>query len=47
MERSLQAAISLSTKLSELHASLSTDPHYLARIATQERQPQWDEDALK
>ena len=39
-------AIGLASKLHELHSSLSVDQNYLARISTQERQPQWEEGML-
>jgi len=46
MEAALQGAIGLAGRLTELHASLATDQHYLARIASQERAPNWDDEAL-
>ena len=46
MESALQSAMHLAGTLNELHNSLATDQHYLARTAVQERQPQWDEEAL-
>ena len=44
MEAGLQEAIALATKLHDLHSSLAVDHHYLGRLSTQERQPQWDPD---
>ncbi len=46
MESALQDAIGLAGKLTELHASLATDQHYLARVTSQERAPMFDDDAL-
>jgi len=46
MERALQSAIALNTKLHELHGSICTDSNYLARVATQDRPAQWDEDSV-
>lgn len=46
MEDALEKAIGLAGKLHELHSSLAIDQHYLARVASQERQPQWDEEAM-
>lgn len=47
METALGGAISLAAKLQDLHSSLAVDQNYLARIATQDRQPQWgDEESL-
>jgi len=46
MERALQSAIALNSKLHELHNSLCTDSLYLARVSAQDRQPQWDEEAV-
>ena len=44
LETALQSAISLAGRMEELHASLLTDQHYLARVTSKERQPQWDDD---
>lgn len=46
MERALQGAIALNSKLHDLHNSLCTDSAYLARVSAQDRQPQWDEEAV-
>jgi hypothetical protein len=45
METALQGAIALASRLHELHASLATDSHYLARVTSHERQPQWDDES--
>ena len=47
MEAALGKAISLASRLHELHGSLSVDQNYLMRMSTHERsQPQFDEDAM-
>jgi len=46
MEGVLRGTITLAAKLSDLHASLATDQHYLARVASQDRQPQFDDEAV-
>ena len=46
MESSLEQAIGLASKLQALHASLSTDHNYLARLNAHEGQPQWEEEAM-
>jgi COP9 signalosome complex subunit 3 len=46
MEKAIGSAISLASRLSELHATLTTDQHYLAKVTNQERQPTWDDDAV-
>ena len=44
MEASLGKVVGLAQRLHEMHCTLATDPQYLSRIATQERQPRWDEE---
>ena len=45
-QAAMQAAIALAARLTELHSSLSTDQHYLARVTNQERQPAFDDEAM-
>jgi len=44
MEGALGGAISLATKLQDLHSTIATDRNYLARVSAQDRQPQWNEE---
>ena len=43
MEASLSKVVGLAQRLHEMHATLATDPQYLSRVASQERQPKWDD----
>ena len=45
MEENIGRAISLAHKLQETNVQLSTDTNYLSRIASQERQPRWEDEA--
>eukprot|EP00966_Prymnesium_polylepis_P242329 5604101-Prymnesium_polylepis.1 len=46
MEASIGRAIALAQKLQQTNVQLTTDHNYLSRIASQERQPRWEEDAM-
>ena len=45
MEDAIARALALAKKLQETNAQLATDQNYLSRIASQERQPRWEDDA--
>ena len=46
LEEKICGAIGLAKKLHELHAQLSSDANYLSRVASQEKQSRWDDDAM-
>ena len=46
MEGAMDHVIGLATKLHELLGSLAVDQNYLSRVAAQEGQPQWEEEAM-
>ena len=46
MEDAMQHVIGMATKLHGLLSPLSVDQNYLARVSTQEGQPQWEEEAM-
>ena len=46
MESALEQVIGVASKLQELLSSLAVDHNYLSRMAAQEGQPQWEEDAM-
>jgi len=45
MEENLARTIALAQKLQETNVQLATDTNYLSRIASQERQPRWEDEA--
>lgn len=46
MEQNIDRAIALAQKLHETNIQLATDSNYLSRIASQERQSRWEDDAV-